>query len=287
MSGENSGSGSGFVAADAQFSTVRILRPYKNFENDYQGKAANIPVNLTPEGEPRDPAAADKRPGFDPNLVAGLPVPQGSRVQLWFPQCIKRVAGVTVVTPYAYFIVWRFRSIQDFISPSDPGRIQPFHFPRQRPGQPDTTVPPPGEQRRFVIPASLRSVGFEQAEPAGLGTAVLNLRPVAVIPLLDEPTVTLPLLPGGVTGSVQQGVFDPAVFGDDAKKADWQPFEVDAEGDEMLIFAVRATLGQDLVWDFAAPASSDFAFSNIYGTGNGAHAAIPEVGIYVQTGTKS
>lgn len=284
MSGANLGSGSGFVSADAQFSTVRILRPFANFEATYQGQSALIPVALSPEGEPLDPAARDRRPGFDPTLVAGLPVPQGSRVQLWIPQCIKSVQGTTTVTPYRYFIVWRFRSIQDFVSPADPGRIQPFHFPRQRPGESDTTAA--GDQRRFVIPAALRSVGFEQTEPASLGNAALNLRPESVIPQLDEPAILLPLLPGGGTGAIQQGVFDPTIFGDDAKKIDWQSFGVDAEGDEMLLFAVRETVGeQSAAWDFTDENAADFAFSNVYGTGNGTHAPIPEIGIYVQTGT--
>jgi hypothetical protein len=269
--------GTGATSVDAQFTTVQVLKPFNGFEAVYQGKPASTPIAI-PGG--RDPRAG--QPGYDPNLIEGIPVPLGSRIILWIPQTPNPQQGSQ---EYAYRVVWRYRNLSDY---RNPGRVDiarpPFHIPRQTPGAPDTTV---GTQQRVVIPASYRVVADEQTEaPLTDGRVNLHVEDVAIVgqQLID---VVRPLLPDGSVATIQQGILDPATNPVPAPVPLFLPFQFDAEGDEMLIFAVRATLSGSPPppWDFTSPNGADFPFSNIYGTGGGTHANFAEVGILMVTGT--
>lgn len=271
------------VLADAQFSTIEILRPFQNFEQVYQGKDSLIPIAF-PGG--KDPAARAGTPGFDPNLIAGVPVPQGAIIQISIPMTIaSNPPGPPdpFVQLYQYFVVWRFRTLHDFRDPPSPGLVTPYHLAIQSPGQPDTSAPP-GQQQRIVIPASIRSILFQQPEPAGLhANTFSNLRVESIVPRLDPSAVRAPLLAGGGVGVLEQGVLDPAVFGETAKVPSYQDFLITAAGDEMILFAIRFDpLTPTNKWDFNS-ATADKGFANIYGNGTGQ--SFPNIGIEVQYGS--
>ena len=107
-----------------------------------------------------------------------------------------------------------------------------------------------------------------------------------IVPALDQLALfNQPLLPDGKLGVVEQGVLDPttSVAG---PMPIYVPFMTDAFGDELIILVTRTGAVSEDVWDFtSAGASGDLAFSNIFGTGNGAHVSYPAVGIYMHTGT--
>ncbi len=288
MAGESAPSGATMV--DAQLTTVRVLKPFENFERIYQGKSAQIPIAFPGD---RDPRAVSNQPGFDPNLMKGIPVPEGARVILWFPICFAPVPPASELFPfqfYSYRLIWRYQNLGSFRNPPTKSKRPPFHFPRQSPGAPDsssgTALP------RATLPAAWHVIGYEQAEPAS-GSGDLVVRIETITPRLDSLNqFVAPLLPNGEPGIIEQGVLDPAVSGGNGMPI-FVPFWTDAEGDELIILANRSTITDtDDVWDFTtagsdpdAPPLGDLAFSNIYGTGNGAHEPYRDIGIYMQTGT--
>lgn len=265
------------VAADAQFSLVTVLKPFVGFEDKYQGQAATIPVAFpgTIATEAKS-GTAGTQSGFDPNLLSGLRVPLGSRIQLWIPQAGGNDGEGQPVSSYQYFVAWRYRNVRDF-------RIdrRPYHIRDQRAGIPDTTAPV-GTQERSVIPAAIRSVLYEPANPGGFANALADLRVEAIVPTLNNLAIQPPFLPNGNRAVIQQGIFDPTVFGTVASNPIWQPVWLDAEGDEMIIFATRVDVTNP--WNFAV-GGEDFGFSDIYGDGDNRHAVLPNVGIYVVTGS--
>lgn len=268
------------VMADAQLTIAKPYKPFEGFESKYQGLAGNVPIAI--------PCVADQRAGsagFDPNLMAGIPVPQGARVLLWIPMCfISDPQSLDPFRFYSYTIVWRFNNLGDYRAPPAKNRIggarrKPYHLARQSPGASDTTLGPP--LPRVTLPASWHIVAYEQSEPA-LGPGESHLRIEKITPDIDSLTSLIqPILPNGRPGVIQQGVFDPATSGG-AEMPVFLPFWTDAEGDELFMLVTR----QDTTdaWDFTDPAK-DLAFSNVYGTGDGAHPIFRDVGIYVQTGT--
>lgn len=265
----------GMSAVDAQFNNVRILKPFSGFEQRYQGLATNIPIALPAE---RDPRAAAGRPGFDPNLMSGLPVSLGQRLLIWFPVA----AADDFVQRYTYRIVFRYRNLADF---RQPGGVRaprmPFHFPLQE-GVADTSTAPPSE--RTIIPASYWTVGFEQAQ-VGTQNGELEVVPEGITIGFDANNFIAPLLPDGTSGVVQQGVFDPNVQATESPMPVWLPFWLDAGGDDMLILVNREDQqNPSNTWDFTAQ-NADLGFSNVYGTNNGAKPPEPNVGIYVVGGT--
>jgi len=266
------------IPAQASFTNVSILRPFPNFETAYQNVSADTPIYF-PGG--RDEAAGSD--GYSPNLAAGLRVPFGARVCIWVPLAVRfdEVTQTPVFTLYRYRIFWRFRNLRDYRLPPRGSARKPYHMPISRSGAPDTTVSPP--QPRVIIPAAGKVVAYEQPEPAfALGHGVLNVYDEEFIPRASG---TLEgLLPGGGKTVMAQGIFDPGVTGPSTIAGDpiFQPFWFDAEGDDMILTAVRIdadTPGQ--VWDFT---TTDRPFSNIYGTDNGAHPPFEGAGIYVVTG---
>jgi hypothetical protein len=251
------------VLPDPQFTLVKTLRPFEGFEAVYQGQPASTPVAF-PGGLSPDAG----KPGFDPNLMAGISVPLGARIVLWIPLAVS--AGS--VELYTYTVYFRLRNVTDFRN-----RQLPYHIGKQFPGVPDTTIGTGGA--RFVIPAASQVILYEQAEPAGAFDAgVMNLRNQQLVPRGGG--IIEPLLPGGGTGVMQQGVYDPVADPGLANDPIFNPFWFDAEGDELIILAQRTDQAAG-VWDFS---STDLAFSNIYGTGNGTHAIFADLGIYMLSG---
>jgi len=270
---------SGATMVDAQMTAVKVIKPFDGFEAVYKGQPTSTPIAFPGV---RDARAAANKPGFDPNLLAGIPVPQGARVLIQFP--LTPAPGEQGgFTSYTYRIVERFANLNDY---RDPPRGQPrpaYHFPRSSPGAPDTTggISKP----RTLRPAFFKDIGFEAALMAA-SNGQLRLRPEEII--LDAASLLnlgLPLLSDGGTGVLQQGVLDPETNPIAAPIPLFLPFWFDAEGDEIIILATRTDLSDPSdTWDFATT-EADLPFSNIYGTGNGTHPNFPDLGIYVQTGT--
>jgi hypothetical protein len=272
--GAEAGSSSAAVMADAQLTNVRVCKPFENFESRYQGLPTNIPIAFPGV---RDPRAAQGQEGFDPDLMAGYAVPEGARVVLWFPTCF---SGANFRL-YSYRLVWRLRGLGDFRNPPRRQPRAPYHFPRQSPGAPDTSSATPV---RTVIPASWHVIAYEEAEPA-TGAGELVVRVEKITPTLDSAQDFVPpKLADGADAALQQGVLDPASSGPGANMPDFVPFWTDAEGDDLIILVERKTASANVNWDFTSP-TEDLPFSNIYGTGNGAHPIFRDIGIYLQTGS--
>lgn len=268
------------VLADAQFGLVRILRPFLEFETVYSGQSVDTPIALSrvlrnTGGDPRDPLAADQRPGYDPNLIRGLSMPVGARVALYMPKILAGGAE-----RYRYRFIWRLRNTLDYRL----GRI-PYHYPKQGEGVPDSTDTPPSA--RVVIPAAEQTILYaETPEPAGpVATVVTSSRVEDVT--FGGTSLAAPLLPGGVTGVVQQGILDPGnvVIGDDALLPTYALYETQAWGDELLVMLYRTdTLGAN--WDFSSPGGVDEQLSLLLGGGGSQpFPAFPDVGVYVLVGS--
>jgi len=290
MAGDSAPSGATMV--DAQLTNVRVLKPAENFERNYQGKPANTPIAFPGV---RDTRAEEGAPGFSPDLMKGIAVPQGARVLLWFPICWAPLG--TYPNPlnpfqfYSYRLIWRFQGLGSFRNPGTKQRRAPYHFPRQSPGAPATIlgIPVP----RVTIAASWHVVAYQQTEPAS-GAGNLVGRQEMITPRFDSLNEFVPpLLPDGTPGVIQQGVLDPGTVGIGANEPIFMPFWTDAEGDELIILANRFDW-QDpgaAPWDFTNAGNvpmnpqGDLAFSNIYGNGNSTHERFRDVGIYMQTGT--
>ncbi len=269
----------GATMVDAQMTSVRVVKPFNGFESVYQGKPTSTPIAFPGT---KDPRAAAGQAGFDPNLLEGIAVPQGSRVLLNFP--LTPAPGEEGgFTSYTYRIVERFTNLNDYRNPPA-GKPRPaFHFTKSSPGAPDTTG---GTLKpRTLRPAFWRDIGFE-APLAFASNGQLRLRPEEII--VDEASLLnlgRPLLPDGTSGVLQQGVLDPETNPIAAGIPLFLPFWFDAEGDEIIILATRTDLASPtLEWDFES-AEADLPFSNIYGDANGTHPNFPDLGIYVQTGT--
>lgn len=275
---------------DANFSMARILKPFPNFEARYQGQSAGLPIAF--------PGTLDRQAGeegYDPFLEAGLPVPLGSRVLIYVPLAIYSTATSTTLQTYAYQIIWRMRSIGDFLSAFEKNvartEIGPYHLRQRDVGVPDDPANPTGT-KRIVLPSSMQVLAYEQAEPSTSDTANVNgtihLRGQKIIPngavppgpILPAPA---PLAARGVTG---QGIFPFTQDSEDTICGGpvYFPFWFDAEGDEMIIYATRANITEQTnTWDFTT--NTDRPFSATYGTNNGTQAPVPSVGIFVFTGS--
>jgi hypothetical protein len=273
---------------DAQFTNVRVLKPFEDFERRYQGKPAFTPIAFPGV---RDQRAQNEEPGYDPNLEKGIAIPQGSRVLLQFPICFARgpVFPFPTFTTYSYRLIWRYQNLGSFRNPAVRSRRAPYHFPRQSPGAPDSTFGPPVP--RVTLPASWHVVAYQQTEPPGGNAANLVARIEMITPnISDFRQFAPPILPDGQIGVIQQGVTDPFTASG-GQMPIYVPFETDAAGDELIILANRSdafpTMGPLAApWDFTSNSpTGDLPFSNIYGTGNGAHPAFRDIGIYLQTGT--
>jgi hypothetical protein len=253
------------VMADAQFGLVRRLVPYEGFTDDYEGQPANTPIMFSEDGQALDPLAEASRPGYDPSLVRGLTVPEGARVLIWVPQ-IFYSDGVSNV-PYTWSFWWRYRTLRDF---SLNNQI-PYHL-AQGEGQPDTSGVSPAP--RVLIPAANSGTVYVQTEPAS-ATARVTQNGRSEDIRFGSVGLDQPLVPGGGTGVIQQGVLDPAVFPSTAGQPLYIVHEVSATGDELLIGLTRGLTPVD--YEFA---SNDSNLSDLFGPGAQADAAV-----YVSIGT--
>lgn len=276
---------------NAQLAHARILKPPRDFEDAYQGlDAAEIPIAI--------PGTLDFRAGergFDPQLMAGISIPLGSRLLLWLPQSLS-VEGIPTV-PYIYRILWRLRSQSDsaeararnLTREGNPQGGLSGHLPTQLKGIPadDGAAPGDPDQERVVIPCALSTIAYEQTEPGGaFDDATTNLRgerlsvrgqsyfPPGEAPILvNDPTLK---------AVASQGVYPfPATPPGLNGGPTYIPFETDALGDEYIILVTRDPGTTDL-WDFA---TDDFAFSRLFGTANGTRAPVPSIGIYAMEGS--
>lgn len=273
----------------AHQSVTRVLKPFRGFEATYQGELRSFPIAM--------PGSLDFRagkPGFDPNLLAGVPVPLGTRLTLWFPQPTQAIEG-QAVRPYEYRIVWRLRTPVDVQiaqqqtgTPNNPDGLS-FHLPSAAPGIPNTAVAPP---TRVLIPAALSSIAYEQAEPVTTFTdGVTNLRGERL--LVEGALYGLgggPIIPGGAAiaadrGWVGQGYLPSLPDFDGSYGAPfYMPYQTDAFGDEFIILVNRQSDEIGATWDFT-PGGPDGQFSQFYGTNGGAREPIPALGILVITGS--
>ncbi len=293
------------VQVDAQFGIARVLRPFPNFERTYQGQEITIPIAF--------PGTLDVnagRLGVSPYLLAGIPVPLGGKVQLWFPAVVGHAGEGPNVFDYKYMLIWRLRNIGDLERSSGQ---QPYHLRKEGAGAPDTYLAP-ASPRRVVFPAATETVVYQQAEPSAVaplitapGAGLGNLRTDAIDVPSDQaddlsvfPTAALPFLPPGSPsfanqfpigssnttplGAYQQGVLDPAQS-NLAPYALFRPYFTVAKGDELLIICFRNNSTETTTtWDFA---TVDREFSNLYGTDayGTPHPPTEDLGIYVFTGS--
>lgn len=283
------------VAVNATMSLARVLKPPTNFEDAYQGlNSTNVPIAI--------PGTLDFRAGtrgFDPQLLAGVSIPLGSRLLLWIPQSFADVGEGFPGDAYDYRILWRLRSQADAqladqqqLGPENPQRGIVGHLQQQYAGIPADNGMAPNDptQERVVIPAALTSVAYGQTEPGGDSTdGVTHLRGERLsvrgegygpnpqqAPLVNNNP--------GLLGVVGQGTqpFPLANLGRLSGPI-YLPFETDAFGDEYLILVTRGTLGAS-TWDFTG---ADRHFSSIFGTDGGTRAPVAGVGIYAMTGSGS
>lgn len=274
------------VGAKMEF--ARVLKPPDNFEDTYQGlSAVNVPIAI--------PGTLDFRAGqrgYDPALMAGIPIPIGTRLLLWLPQAIA-VEGFPT-TPYEYRIMWRLRTQDDTneaANRSPPGQVGLVgHLNQALPGVPADNGANPNDQtqERIVIPCALHSILFEQNEPAGTFLDVTNnlrgerysVRGQSYAP---DGTGEAPFVVGsGSRAIASQGVYaspgsGTGLFGGPT----YLPWMVDAMGDEYILLVSRSDAGTPN-WDFA---STDFGFSRLFGTANGTRNPIPGIGIYALEGS--
>jgi hypothetical protein len=265
------------VLADAQFGIARILRPYDNFENDYEGVACTTPIQFTEAGRALDQLAGTA--GYAGNLVRGLAVPLGSRLLIYVPGVSVAAAGTP---PYNWIFIWRLRGMADHRRARGP-----YHIAKQSAGVPDTTGG--GSSPRVVRPSCAHAIVYNNAKPANTnGRVVQDLqvediaaRPVALSMLLPD---MRPLIPGGARGAYQQGLLDPNPVapgaGVLAEVPLYEMFDLQATGDELLIGCYRDTIPDHATWEFA---DYDRSISNFFGNGTGA--TYPDIGVYVMMGS--
>ena len=255
------------VLSDAQMGMFQVIRPIPEFEAIYQNVAGTIPIAF-----PGGLAPEAGQPGFDPNLLAGIPVPLGSRLLVQIPMTIDLY---TPIADYAYQFIFRTRNQTAVAEAILSGRLAaPYHLPSEAPGRKEIAT---ASQELQFIPACSDVEVFEQPEPA-LGAATLNVKQQRYIPQITQAWVQ-PLTAGGNASIWQQGAyqFSTAV---DPSGPSWVPLWLDSSGDEMMILVYKINSGVN--WDFSGV---DQAFSNTYGTNDGGLPLNPNVGILVSSGT--
>jgi hypothetical protein len=147
------------VVRTPEFSQARILKPFAGFEAKYEGlDPSEYPIAM--------PGTLDHmagQPGYDPNLLSGVPVPMGSKIKLWLPRL--QNPGPYGSSPgaeslsYRYLLVWRVRSLTD--ANADLSRQLVGHFGRALEGVPQEASPVAAISSagpRIVLPAAITSV---------------------------------------------------------------------------------------------------------------------------------
>lgn len=269
------------------FETARWYKPFPGFEAKYQG----VPV-INPVAIPGTFDFQAGKPGYSPNLLAGIPVTLGSKLLLWLPRFINDY-GV-IIPDYTYTLCFRLRTIDD--KNADPAKMLSYHLDQRLPGLPNDPAQPE-TTKRFVIPASQYTISTQQLDsvaPSGKLT-IQGANVVVKSTSVNGDYWTSPLTenyPGGpfdATGKVGfGGVWSQGQFEDEQGFLSVQsgykngPSYANVEfmscpGDELMINVSRT--GDP--WDFA---SDDAAFSKIFGTDNGARQPLPNSGVAVMCG---
>jgi hypothetical protein len=274
------------VLSDGQWTMFRYLRPFAGFERVYQGQPGNLPIAFPGE---LDLFAQKKVVGYDPNLIAGITVPLGARITIWIPQTLAQDGDSDPVVNalYQYQILWRNRTARDFRVGQAEGigtntqSYSSYHLPTSGTGQPEANSPnrDPALQR-FYLPGAIRTVAFEQTEPGNGAPVATHLRGELLQPVAD-PIWVQPLTPQGNPAIWQQGAYRES-SSTAAGGPSYLTFTTDAEGDEMCILASK--ISTEGTWDFTTADPGDGAFSNTFGTNNGANAQ-SQFGILVTSGT--
>lgn len=266
---DNASEDSKLVLTVPEIDLYHTLRPWQGFEASYQGKSSALPIYLCENNRPVDAEAEQGVAGIDPNLISGLPMRMGTITVIWFPPILTVEA---VPRGYKWVVEWRIRNCFDFRN--TPKARMPFHGPKQGQGCPETG-PNPGP--RVIIPASTETQIYVQTEPAGTqqGSDV-HLRMVAITSAGYQ--LSQPLLPGGKTGVVQQGIAPAAIAG--RNMAQFLYFETQTAADELLISLWRDE-GAAPLWDFAS-GHVDHRVSQVLGLGTGGQ--LPDLGVYVMYG---
>ncbi len=262
-----------------QYNLRRVLKPFSTFATVFQGQSvAGIGIFLTPDGVFHDPLAG--RPGYAPNLVAGLPVPLGARIVLWLPKVFwidESVPQTPVFYAYQYAVSWRLRSHADH---SQQSKI-PFHIPRQIAGVAETVITP-GD--RFVIPAGENAVVYNSADPASIAAAAdQDLR--AELLRVSGVSVKPSIAPDGTIAVEQQGVLPASSTFPSRHYPAWSVHELAAEGDELVLQVGRGFVTGTENWDFTANTGADRLFSDFFGSGLGA--SYPDLGAYAIVGVST
>lgn len=266
------------VISEPSYSIVRYLKPFPNFEKVYQGKPSTVPIAF--------PGTLDLnagKPGYDPNLLAALSVPLGSRVLIWIPLTL---SGENVSPVYQYQIVWRLQTVTSFIQGQSTGQVSneqsysSYHLGVGPYGQPESLLDP--ATKRYFLPGAVRTMGFPQTEPSDGAPAVTHLLGQVLQPLAS-PVWTQPYTPAGGLGTFQQGVY-PEPGGNETGPS-FMVYSFPAEGDELMILATRINPTDGQTWDFTSSEPGDGSFSETYGDSNGASNASPFTAILVMTGT--
>ncbi len=274
------------VLMDGQWSMVRPLRPFPNFERIYQGKDGSIPVAFPGD---LDLFARRGEAGYDPNLLGAVTVPLGANVTLWIPMTI---AGYAVNANYRYQILWRYRTLRDYLTGQAQGQVTPvqsyssYHVGPTSSGQPEVnTMPKVAGNARFFIPGASQTAATREDEPSDGTASVITLRGELLDPVID-PVWTQPLTPSGQNGTWQQGVYIGSSQANTGGPS-WVTYTLKARGDEMAILAYKKPGGEGppADWDFTQSGDGfDLSFSNTYGNGNGQNQIGPTA-ILVTTGT--
>ncbi len=248
------------VLVDAQFSVAKVFRPFSGFETVYEGLPCTTPIAFPGT---LDPSAG--KSGYDPNLLAGIPVPLGAKLTLWIPNI---VYGPASMVPYTYQILWRLRNLQDF---RDPARRAAYHYPKQSLGQ----------SGQYVIPAGIKTILFESAQQQlTQGSRFYNDTTTSTEGLVvGSQGVAQAKTPSGAAAAYQQGLGVGSVGAN--TEATYNVVQLDAEGDEMIILASRSD-AFGATWSFQG-INIDAGFSQFYGAGSGSE--FPDIGIYVFSGS--
>jgi len=232
-------------SASAKISIARLLRAPWNFEEDYAGKAGNVPILFTHPFATKIPAAgtadtytavdeeARQSPppaGVSPVLAKFSPVPIGSTACLYYP-IVRAYEGEGGTFPegfgYVWRVVFRMRSVADYTR-RKMHRL-PFSIGVSRYGAADTragvvydrpTVSVAGP--RFVRPATIQSIIYNRGLPAPTANppffGTLHTDGVA-IPVNQGSITSTPVYPGAGAGGAgtinnldyEQGEYDPGV----------------------------------------------------------------------------
>lgn len=274
------------------YEPARFVKPFDGFEAKYQGN----PSNFCPIAIPGtfDPQAG--KPGYSPQLIAGIPMSLGNPAILWLPRFVGDYGAP--VPDYFYTLTFRLRNIQD--KNADVNASLSYHLDQRLPGVPNDPAHPE-QTARFVLPVCSFSISAQSLSTESNGVvkvqgANLTMPSTASGNAYWSAPFTPsypggPISPGakkvGYAGVFSQGQFsgEQGLTNETAgyeSGPSYAPFKMDwVPGDEMLITVSKSN---GSVWDFQG---EDLPFSNIFGTANGTRSALPNTGIGVMCGDSS